>query len=402
MNDVPARRPLPLISRLVLRRSTAPAPECVATADPGGASIVRATVPALAAGATLVAAFALILALGDALVTPGRYGLALGRGPAGHRVARWVLPGGPAWNAGVRADQSVTLVGRGMHAVLVAWVGGRRLVLPRAALAPTGWAVLDAGLGLLLLALGLLVVRKSLDRATGLAFWRTCLCAGVTLALIPSADHGRAWALFAQALAVRLFAPSLLSLALAIPARRAAVRPRTWHAFALWLPAVALIPPYVALWVQPVGAGLATTLRLVDDVVLGGYLLAACAVLVAGLRRASTPHERAQGRWLAAGVAGGVLPFVLLSLLPLVVVGQELVPTEVSVLAMLVLPLCLACAIVRVEAFASPGWCAGARCACSPTACCWASARRRWDNSPRWGRRAGVGRGRRARRARAP
>ncbi len=312
--------------------------------DPGRRGVI------LVAGvATLMAAVALYLALW----TPGVAGVRTGR-LGGHRVVTWVAPNGPAGDAGIRVgDRVVADGGHGLApsaALFVVREGRRRIVLTAGALAPAALDLLDAALGLCLLLCGASVRLKSPDRAAGAAFWRMCLLAGLTLALLPAMTHGVPWATIVAAVALRLFGPALLDLTLALPGRRRGpARPSRlpWRPPLHWLPALASALLYVASWMQPAPG--AMVVPAAGSLLLAIYILAACGRVVLALRAPLSAHERAQLHWLALGLVGGFLPFELLTLLPLALADRVLLPASATILALVSLPLAVGIAVVRVD-----------------------------------------------------
>lgn len=198
-----------------------------------------------------------------------------------------------------------------------------------------------------LLALGLLVRRKSAVDATGAAFWRMCLLASLALALNPAGTHGTPWALALQAVALRLFGPALLALVLAFPRGQQATPPARWLSLLLWCPAVLLFLVYPVYWLH---AGLLRSLvPFFDGLTLGGYTLVGGVYIGHTLWHPLSAHQHAQFQWLACGLLAGLAPFELLTLLPLALVGRALLPPEASILALAVLPLSIAVAIVHAE-----------------------------------------------------
>lgn len=315
-----------------------------------GAVALRATRrsrPFLAFLVTSAATFIVAASLYDALCLPGDLGLLALPHTHGRREVRWVMPGGPAWISGVRPGDTLVHIASD-HAIAVRRASGHRLVTRAAVLRPTAPDILDGTLGLVLLAVSAVVLVKAADRGGGWAFWRMCLCAGVTIGLVPATIHGRVWALIAQAVAVRLFGPALLALAFVLSGWHLFAHRWSVRSLALWLPALALLPLYAAVWAWPDHLSLVAAL---DRLVLGGYLVAACLVLVLSARRLPSRIGRTSWRWLACGLVGAVAPFVLWTLLPSAVSGRELLPADVTALALVLVPLGLATAIVRAEVF---------------------------------------------------
>src|SRR5205823_10087487 len=81
------------------------------------------------------------------------------------------------------------------------------------------------------------------------------------------------------------------------------------------------------------------------------YTMVACVRVVALLSQSRSAHQRAQLQWLALGLVCGFMPLVLLTLLPLILVGHPLLPAQGSILALGLLPVSVGTAIVRTEFF---------------------------------------------------
>lgn len=200
------------------------------------------------------------------------------------------------------------------------------------------------GLGVTLLALGILVLLKSADAVAGWAFWRLSLCVGASLALVPAGSRGVLWVLVAQFVALRLSGPLILALAWILPAHPGTQRHLP---VGFWLPAVFLLMIYPACWWWP---QLYAAVSVGDGVVLLGYLTG--TVLLLGWRWWAVrgkQAEQAQFALILLGLVGGFAPFLLLTVLPSLVVGQSIVTFEVSILPLLLLPLSVAVAIARSE-----------------------------------------------------
>jgi hypothetical protein len=304
----------------------------------------------LTVAATLVVGATVVAALAAAAWTPATPDLATAQGPTGRLVVTWVAPDGPAWSAGIRpGDIILARVAHGAAPAILAVRAVHQLL----ALAPQAvrLIVLDlfvVGLGLCFLALGALVGTKSPDRAAGGAYWRMSLCGGAALGFVPPGLHGLPWALVLDFTALRLFGPALLELAWVFPSEgpgwpRSEVRR---YRPLVWLPALALLALYPLCWWRP--APLFSLVQIADGCVLLGYIAAACLRLGVVLRRPHSAHQRAQLQWLALGLAAGFLPFAMLTLLPLILVGHALLPAELSILFLALPPVSVAVVIVAI------------------------------------------------------
>ena len=277
-----------------------------------------------------------------ALATPGSLDL-VSSGPPGHALVTWAAPDGPAWTAGVRPGD--TLVdGR----LAIAGTHGGRASAPLAlATTPPPTAFLLAALGLALTALGLLVLIRRTDRVAGRTFWRMSVLVGAALGVLPAGYHGAWWALALTFVFLHLQAPAILETALVFPTPAAPPRPR--HRALLWAPMLALMLLYPLCWWRPLPffppvVALAAAL-------LAGYLLATGVrvALVLARSRSYNAQRRAQVGLVGLGIAGGFAPFVALTMLPLVVAGQPLVPADITILALFLLPASVGLAIARGE-----------------------------------------------------
>lgn len=305
----------------------------------------------LALLATLAGGLVLAAAVYTALFAPGNLGLSVtttGRAGAGadRGAVTWVMPNGVAWGAGVRAGDAV--IGRTAHGIVVR-AGGQRVVLGRHSTAVAPVDLLVAALGLCLLLLGAAVLIKSRDQATARVFWRTSLAAGVALGTVPAGFHGALWAIVLTFVALRLFGPAFFELALAFPTNESARLPYRagWMRAVVWAPALALLPLYPLCWAHPIPWF--DLLLNVDDLVLACYLVATVAWVVAALFRPRSAAQRAQLQYLAVGLICGLAPIVVLTLLPSILTGDDLVPGQVSILALVLFPASIGMAIVRTE-----------------------------------------------------
>lgn len=288
------------------------------------------------------------------LLAPPRLSLALDSpGHGGSRVA-WVLPGGTLWEAGVRAgDRVIALDGHPVSVDAGLWTG-RHVVVQDA----QGRIAVDASavrsghstwpllvLSPWFLFMGTLVLLRAPRPEVGRATYAMFASAAAALTLAPGADNDRAIAAVVEFAAVPLFAACFVLFVLTFPigiGRRA----RFWRMALFCLPACVGLLGLMALWWPGIYAP-AAILRLA---VVLSYLLLGMALLGRSL---ATQRERATRRGLmviCAGMAASVCPFIALYLLPTVFGHAPLMPAEVAILALAVLPACFAYAILRHRA----------------------------------------------------
>jgi len=276
-----------------------------------------------------------------ALWTPGTLDLSVARGSPRPGRVTWVAPNGPAWSAAVMPGD--TIAGRDSSGHLVIIHGHRRITLGLAATRVDPLNLAVAGLGLVVVLCGAIVLAEARDRRAAVAFWRMTTPIGVALESVPAGYHGAPWALALTFAGLALFGPALLALTLDFPSPETPPRRRPL----LWAPVAAVLLLYPPCWWRP--APLFAPVAAANDALLAGYILAACARLAWGLRQPRSATQRAQLHWLAAGLACGFLPLALLNLVPHLLTGGELAPPQISILALALLPLCISAAIARAE-----------------------------------------------------
>lgn len=306
---------------------------------------LRALLTSIAACLLMVAAFWV------AATGASDFGLTLESLGQGEALATWVAPGGPAWSAGIHPGE-VVLVPLGWREHQWGTLHHTGGDTSMATLLPASVPPVDPfdaaifALGLALGALGVVALAKSIDKNAGWAFWRMSLWVGASLALVPAASRGIAWTLGLQFVALRLSGPAIVAMAWTLPAGASASRVRS-HV-RLWAPAFLLLLTYPACWVWPMP--LFDILQPLDGIVLLSYIIAASLLLITRWWKArAEPLARAQLRLITLGVAGGFAPFLLLTVLPLLLLRRAILPFQVSILALVLLPACVAAAIIRAE-----------------------------------------------------
>lgn len=310
----------------------------------------------LALLASIVVSLLLIGSLWSVLAGAADFGLILQPLGAGEARVQWVAPDGPAWSIGLAPREVVQVpqepLGRfdamPRWGMLLNQTTSHRIAVfvpsPVPPFDPLDLAVFV--LGFAVLALGILVLMKSADSTAGWAFWRMSLCIEAALAFVPAGGRGILWVLVVQFVALRLAGPSVLALAWAFPAR-----PETTPRHApmwVWLPACLLLLIYPLCWRWP--GALFPAVQVGDGVVLLAYLIGASLLFcLRWWRGRSEPEVRAQFFLIFLGLVGGFAPFLLLTVLPLLVVANVLVPYQVSIQAVVLLPVAVAAAIVHCE-----------------------------------------------------
>jgi signal transduction histidine kinase len=292
-----------------------------------------------------IVAFALMLAsFAVARWAPASLLYATERSASGQTEVAWVAPDGSAWNAGLRPGMVLAgwEAGSATHDVFVRAHGGvHEIAFPDTTV--TRPAMLMAMLGMIMLALAALVLTRGRGDPAATRFWTMCLLAALALALFPAEIRDVWWALAVATEALNFFGAALLDLTLVFPN----VSPGHRRRWLLWLPAWFQAPFYLLSWWQP--QVFWPLVQPIGFFLLAGFLLAAVLRVIWVLRHVSTPLQRAQLQFLALGLVSGLGPFLALTLVPMLLTGIPLVPAEVSILALALLPACIGMAIVRTE-----------------------------------------------------
>lgn len=299
----------------------------------------------LALLATYAAGLVIVAAVYATLWTPGTLGLSTTRSAAGPPVVAWVSPDGPAWSAGARPGDTVIRGGQRDAHELVIQHGGRRITLGLDTTRVHPLDLLVSALGLCIVLFGALVLtnERGQDRRAARTFWRMSTLIGLSLGVVPAGFHGAPWAIALSFVTLVIFGPALLDLSLVFPSTTAPPR----HRPLIWLPALAPLLLYPLCWWRPVP--LFSFVSIAGNVLFVGYILAACGRLIWVWRHPRSALQRVRLQWLALGLILGFLPLVALNLLPGLLVGHDLLPPQVSVLALVLLPFSVGVAIVRTE-----------------------------------------------------
>lgn len=288
-----------------------------------------------------------------ALDGPEELGLSLR--PCGKDVCvAWVMPAGQAWQSGARPGMRVvSLNGRDVHgavipdplreAELLSPEGRRFAARDPAADITRRWADVTLWLtGACFAFLGALVLVRRPDALVARLFAVFTGLTSMALGVAPAAASGTqpAWSLVVVFL-------SLLGVAASLPAFATAFvgdwsRNRKRFRF-FWLAGGAVLVGYLASLFRPTLYGQARTGFAIYFVT---SILATLVVLARkALVRNALPSTR-DARLALSGIACGMLPFVVLSLVPLVVVNN-LVPADLTAILWGIIPLTFAYAILR-------------------------------------------------------
>ncbi len=273
-------------------------------------------------------------------------------------VMTWVDPNGPALAAGLRPGDHLLRSGENANVpyvdliqrrlLIVQRPGVRRIFTERArpVLGPTLMGQALVMVGVLFLLVGGIVWSYGRSARTPLLLAVLTTTGALTLL-------GYAWALDGQGWAMRLafvagsvlFPVAWSAFFLSFPRDRL-MQPRWRRPFIVLLAAALATLPAYALCLL-VGLPYAIVQAVGGLVFPGGLLLGLAALFLRG--RDENIQLRRQRRIVSVGAAGAMLPVLLLSFAPFIVLGHPLVPYDVSALAVVALPLALAYAIVRYD-----------------------------------------------------
>ncbi len=219
-------------------------------------------------------------------------------------------------------------------------------------------------LGLISLLLGLLVFLHATDRPLARRFLLLWTALALASSLVPATSFGNLLAVHISpvlyvGLATGLLASFLWRLLLSAPApgivvggQPSSLERARWRLKYRWLSEIPLVIGllFVALYLfaitsqRPDVLGLANTLAAAQTTLALG--LSFCLILWAAFsRRAGVARERA--RTLLGGMLLGLLPPLVLSVIPQLISGKQLVSGSLSTLSIVVLPFLFAYAIVR-------------------------------------------------------
>jgi signal transduction histidine kinase len=276
-------------------------------------------------------------------------------------VITWVQPGGPAWDAGVRpGDTLIALAGPPGTAV---GTPAGLATAPRAQVRSTNGRLVTASvdaaplvsdvrrLSFLLLAasfviVGAVVFVLATDVVAARVVLAFTVASATALVAAIGTPFGATWALATEYLALIAFGASALLLFLVFPSQRlGSRRGRLVMLVVLSLHGVLVL---VYGWVVAFDSAVYVVLQPVTIAVLAADLMGASALIVAAAVRAS-PARRQARRTLglvAVGTLAGFGAFCALALGPNVLGMGYLVPPDVAILSVALLPASLGVAVL--------------------------------------------------------
>jgi two-component system NtrC family sensor kinase len=290
-------------------------------------------------------------------------------------VLAWhITPNSPAANAGLRTgDHVLAINGAEIHGAIDVtkrlwrvglWSqahyridrGGRQFetqLVTQPAEKPSSIENYLRIVGLLYLFIGLFIFARRWNATRAVHFYIFCL---VSFVLYSFQYTGKLsafdWEIYWAGIVARLLQPALLlHFALVFPERRPATK---WHRARLaaiyGLPGVLLLVRLL-VGLQQLGfmpsIGARILLDQLDLACLGIYFLFAAVAFVNSYRRASSGILRQQLKWVTGGALAGILPFLLLYVVPYFL---GIVPRpwmNFSAVSLVLIPLCFGYAIIR-------------------------------------------------------
>jgi two-component system NtrC family sensor kinase len=290
-------------------------------------------------------------------------------------IQAWhVAPNSPAANAGIRTgDRLLSIDGIQVHAALDvtrrlwrvgAWSqlhyrierGGRQFeaqVVSEPAARPASIENYLRIVGLFYLFIGLFIFARRWNATRAVHFYIFCL---VSFVLYTFQYTGKLsvfdWEIYWSGIVARLLQPALLlHFALVFPERRSSSRWRGAKLAAIYgVPGILLLVR-VLVAVQELGFMPSLQARILLDQLdlacLGIYFLLAAAVFVNSYRRASSGILRQQLKWVTGGALAGIVPFLLLYILPYFLGVVPRPWMNFSALSLVLIPLCFGYAIIR-------------------------------------------------------
>ena len=207
--------------------------------------------------------------------------------------------------------------------------------------------------GLLYLFIGLFIFVRRWNAPRAVHFYVFCLVSFVLYSFHYSGkldpfDYEVYWA----NIVARMLAPALLlHFALVFPARgQGTARSLSKLAF-VYAPAAVLLFVHVNTALHSLGfipwQGSRVLLGKIELIYLGAYFLLAGLVFYKNFREAPSGVLRQQLKWLMGGTLAGSIPFTFLYILPFVFDGMQHSWTRLSVLSLVLIPLCFGYAIIR-------------------------------------------------------
>ena len=285
-------------------------------------------------------------------------------------VAQKVVDGGPGDNAGIKkGDRLLTVNDQPIHKIATLnrqmyqtgiWTKanyevqrGNALVTASVVLAPVDKTLYTGQrlIGLIYLGIGLYVLFRRWTAPKSFHFYVFCL---VSFVLYSFHYTGKLntfdWIIYwANVVAWMLQPALLLHFAMTFPEKRKLVARFWWSPIFVYLPGLALLALQLNYLPEARVASewLRWNLDRLQWLYLAAYFIIAAAVLWDSYRKADTPLQRQQMKWISRGTVLAIAPFTLFYIIPYMF-GMLATPwMKASVLSLVFLPLTFGYAIVR-------------------------------------------------------
>ncbi|MBI3670109.1 MAG: PAS domain S-box protein [Acidobacteria bacterium] len=207
--------------------------------------------------------------------------------------------------------------------------------------------------GLLYLFIGLFIFARRWNAPRAVHFYIFCLVSFVLYSFHYSGKlNAFDWTVYWANIAARLLQPALLlHFALVFPERRTTRSMHTGKLAAVYGLPTALLLLHVGVATQALGFVPWLGARVVLDQIqlgyLGVYFLLAALVFLRSYRRAPSGVLRQQLKWVTGGTLAGIVPFLLLYIVPFFLGVVPRSWMKFSALSLALIPLCFGYAIIR-------------------------------------------------------
>jgi two-component system NtrC family sensor kinase len=204
--------------------------------------------------------------------------------------------------------------------------------------------------GLLYLFIGLFIFARRWNASRAVHFYLFCLVSFILYAFHYSGKlNSFDWTIYWANVVALLLQPALLvHFALVFPERRAGGLLKTGAVYAV--PALLLLL-HVSVATQALSfvpsLGARILLDRLEFAYLGAYFLLAAFIFLRSYRRAPSGVLRQQLKWVTGGTLAGILPFLLLYIIPYFLGVIPQVWMKISAASLVLIPLCFGYAIIR-------------------------------------------------------
>ena len=204
--------------------------------------------------------------------------------------------------------------------------------------------------GLVYLFIGLFIFARRWNAPRAVHFYVFCLASFILYSFHYSGKLNEFdWQIYWGNVAALLLQPALLlHFAMVFPERREG---KSWNRVAVYAPPALLLALHISVAMQLLdfvpSLGARLWLDQVELLYAGAYFIAAAVVFYASFRRAPSGILRQQLKWVTGGTLVGILPFVLLYIVPF---ALGILPSQwmkLSALSLVLIPLCFGYAIIR-------------------------------------------------------